>query len=76
MTKQLTQIGNSLGFIIEKPILDLLNLDAETKFEVTTDGRAITFRPVSGQQRRASELLRLADDLMDGHDETFRKLAK
>ena len=46
ITKHLTAIGNSLGLIIEKPILDLLNITRETPLEVTTDGVGLYIRPV------------------------------
>mgnify|MGYP000926005044 CR=1 FL=1 len=74
MTKQLTQIGNSLGFIIEKPILELLNVDAKTKFEVSTDGDAITFRPV--RTAKEERVRASARRMIAVHDDTLRKLAK
>ena len=74
MTKQLTQIGNSLGFIIEKPILDLLKVDAKTKFEVVTDGDAITFRPVRAEKR--ARVLESTRRMIATHRETLEKLAK
>ncbi len=36
--KKLSVVGNSLGFVIEKPILELLHMDRETEFEMITDG--------------------------------------
>ena len=45
MIKKLTAIGNSLGIIIERPILDLLRIDRETPLEVSTDGDALIIRP-------------------------------
>jgi hypothetical protein len=32
--KQLSTIGNSLGIVIEKPILELLDIDRETELEL------------------------------------------
>ena len=46
MVKKLSAIGNSLGIIIEKPILDLLDIDRTTDLEVKTDGDALIIRPV------------------------------
>jgi hypothetical protein len=34
MVKSLKQIGNSYGVIIEKPILELLNITPETPLEI------------------------------------------
>lgn len=46
MIKKLTVIGNSLGIIIEKPILDLLNIVRDTPLEVTTDGKRLIITPL------------------------------
>jgi pSer/pThr/pTyr-binding forkhead associated (FHA) protein/antitoxin component of MazEF toxin-antitoxin module len=44
--KHLTSIGNSFGIIIDKPILDLLNIDKNTPLEVKTDGNGLIIRPL------------------------------
>jgi antitoxin MazE len=36
MVKKLTKHGNTLALVIDRPILDLLNIDPETPFEVST----------------------------------------
>jgi len=67
-------IGNSLGIIIEKPILELLDIDRETELDMRTDGEALIIRPV-----RVARQNRIADSarkMMDAHDETMRKLAE
>jgi antitoxin MazE len=46
MRKQLIKIGSSLGIIIDKPILDLLNIGIETPLDVSTDGEGLILRPV------------------------------
>lgn len=74
MTKKLTAIGNSLGIVIEKPILDLLHIDRETEIEVTTDGNRLILSPV--RTARRVRLDASAKKLMKRHVETFRKLAK
>lgn len=74
MHKRLTAIGNSLGIIIEKPILDLLDIDRETELEMKTDGEALIIRPLG--RRRRKKLAEMADSIMQEHDSTFRKLAR
>lgn len=74
MVTKLSIIGADLGVIIEKALLDRLAIDEETPLEVQTDGEALIIRPVASTHRE--RLLELADELMDHHDETFRKLAK
>ena len=41
MVKRLTKHGNSLALLIDKPILELLKIDADTLLEVTTDGQSL-----------------------------------
>ena len=38
MLKHLTKHGNSLALVIEKPVLELLNISAKTALEIITDG--------------------------------------
>lgn len=73
MKKKLSAIGNSLGLVIEKPILELLEIDRETELEMTTDGRRLIVEPVRARRER---VLSSARRVMDAHRETFRKLAK
>lgn len=74
MIKRLTAVGNSLGLIIEKPILELLDIDKETPLEVRTDGKALIIRPQ--RKDRTARLKSAAERMMDAHDDTLRKLAK
>ncbi len=52
MHKHLVKHGNSMAFVIEKPILDLVGADANTQFEFTTDGQALIFMPIQDAKRR------------------------
>lgn len=74
MIKKLSAVGNSLGLIIERPILELLNITKDTRLEVSTAGEALIIRPLSSAKR--DRVVAAADELMNAHDETFRKLAK
>ena len=46
MRKKLSAIGNSLGIVIEKPILELLDIDRETELDMRTDGERLIIEPV------------------------------
>lgn len=52
MVKKLTKHGNSLALVIDKPILELLNIDQETPLEVVTDGKRLTIAPAQTSARR------------------------
>ena len=73
MRKRLSAIGNSLGLVVEKPILELLNIDRETDLEVTTDGRRLIIEPVA---ERRKLVLAASKKVIAAHDATCRKLAK
>jgi len=74
MHKRLTAVGNSLGLIIERPILELLGIDRNTELDMQTDGDGLIIRPLKGARKR--RLQNVSKEIMDTHDETFRKLAK
>lgn len=75
MVKKLSAVGNSLGLIIERPILELLDITKDTPLEIRTDGESLIIRPVK-KTPPLDRALAAADRLMDAHDETFRRLAK
>lgn len=47
MKKKLARHGNSRSLVIEKPILDLLQIDDNTMLELTTDGTSLIFTPIN-----------------------------
>ena len=53
MIKKLTKHGNSWALIIDKPVLDLLNIDPETPLEITTDGQLLLISPVKDDKRKS-----------------------
>jgi antitoxin component of MazEF toxin-antitoxin module len=58
MRRHLVAIGNSLGIIIEKPILDLLGMDRDTELEVSTDGQRLILAPVPQEKSRTRSRLK------------------
>jgi antitoxin component of MazEF toxin-antitoxin module len=52
MIKRLTKHGNSLALIIDRPILELLKIDADTPLEISTDGQVLILSPVRGAEQR------------------------
>ncbi len=74
MTRTLTVIGDSLGLILDKPLLEKLRIDSDTPLEVETDGESLIIRPVRGEDRR-SRVREATDKMMDAHDETLRHIA-
>ncbi len=52
MLKRLTRHGNSLALVIDRPILELLKIDAETPLEISTDGQVLVISPLRDAQHQ------------------------
>ena len=52
MTKTLIRHGNSLALVIDKPILEMLDITAETPLELTSNGDALMVSPVRDRARQ------------------------
>ncbi|OIP36354.1 MAG: hypothetical protein AUK47_15165 [Deltaproteobacteria bacterium CG2_30_63_29] len=63
MIRKLSPIGDQMGFIIDPSILELLRIDGNTALEVSTDGEALTIRPIRPKRlTRTPELDLYGDD--------------
>jgi antitoxin component of MazEF toxin-antitoxin module len=51
MTKKLSKHGNSLALVIDRAILELLDIDEQTTLQISTDGRALVIVPARDEQR-------------------------
>ena len=74
MRKKLSAIGNSLGIVIEKPILELLDITRETELDMTTEGGRLIIAPVRKSKRERVKAA-LARAMVD-HADSLRKLAR
>jgi len=52
MIKKLSKHGNSLALVIDKGVLDILNIDANTPLEISTDGKMLFISPIRDTKRR------------------------
>jgi antitoxin component of MazEF toxin-antitoxin module len=77
MVKMLSRIGNSYGLIIDRAILDLLDIDPDTPLEVTTERGGLFVRPVSSEAGNHKDRVRRSATRMARiHQDTLRKLAE
>ncbi|HVT87258.1 MAG TPA: AbrB/MazE/SpoVT family DNA-binding domain-containing protein [Tepidisphaeraceae bacterium] len=53
MVKKLTRHGNSYALVIDKPIMELLNISGETPLNLTTDGQSLVVSPVVDEAEEA-----------------------
>jgi antitoxin component of MazEF toxin-antitoxin module len=72
--KTLTKHGNSLALILDKPLLELLNIEPETPISVTTDGKSLILSPVQDVER-SEKLTKIRSKINKQYENTFKKLA-
>lgn len=60
MQKMLIKHGNSLALVIDKPILELLQISQDTPLEISTNGDHLLVKPCRdpGRKRRLKESLK------------------
>ena len=75
MLKKLTKHGNSLALIIDRPILDLLQIDPATPLDVSTDGKQLIIAPVKPSARR-KKFDAAQEWAHKRYGKTFQKLAE
>lgn len=75
MVKTLTRHGNSYALIIDKPILDLLNITPDAQLEVSTDGKVLVITPVGDQSRR-SRVRKAVEKTNHRYGRALKKLAE
>ncbi|QDU37362.1 hypothetical protein Mal4_16730 [Maioricimonas rarisocia] len=75
MKKTLIRHGNSLALVIDKPILEMLQITAETPLELTTNGDAILVRPIR-DKRRQRQLQESLDRINEKFGDDLERLAQ
>ena len=75
MLKTLTKHGNSLALVIDKPILDILQVDADTPLNISTDGDVLVVTPVRDRKRQ-KELMRVLEKTNKRYGRMLKKLAE
>lgn len=61
MIKKLTKHGNSLALVIDRGVLDLLEIDAETPLNIKTDGKCLIVTPERDAARQKKFRAALAE---------------
>jgi antitoxin component of MazEF toxin-antitoxin module len=73
--KTLTRQGNSSALIVDKPLLDLLDIDAETPLKVSVEGRRLIVEPLSDAER-SERFEKVLKKTGRRNAELFKRLAK
>ncbi len=74
MVRKLIVVGDEIAIVLDRSMLEQLDIDEETSLEVTAEGDALVVRAVRNASRE--EVAVSASLLMDRHEQTFRDLAK
>ena len=75
MTKKLIQHGNSAAVVLDRALLDVLNVRMDTPLEVTTDGKNIIISPQQTPSAEAS-LLESLERINRKHGSVLKKLGQ
>jgi len=75
MVKKLIQHGNSAALILDKPILDLLDLNLDSSLEITTDGKNIIISPQS-DSRKEKDIIASLEKLNKRYGRTLKRLGE
>jgi antitoxin MazE len=76
MKKKLVQVGNSLALVIDKPILELIGIDATTELEMNYDGQSLSLTPVREKKAVTDAFRSSVVETIQKHRKTFEMLAK
>jgi antitoxin component of MazEF toxin-antitoxin module len=84
MVKKLSKYGNSHAVLIDKPILELLNITENTQLKIKTDGTRIIIEPIN-EVRADCTCTQISDDealqkvyeeLVEKYEPALKKLAE
>ena len=74
MIKTLTVHGNSAALIIDKPVLELLEISIDTPLRISTDGKSLIISPIDSRDRGARFDAAL-ERVNRNHSRTLKNLA-
>lgn len=80
MIKKLSKHGNSLALLIDKPILELLDVNENTQFRIKIDNGNIILEPVRQEEvfiiSEDKKLQKAYEEIIEKYDAVLKKLAK
>ncbi|HHV77479.1 MAG TPA: AbrB/MazE/SpoVT family DNA-binding domain-containing protein [Syntrophothermus lipocalidus] len=75
MIKTLTTHGNSAALIIDKPVLELLEITMKTPLKITTDGKSLIISPLRDAERD-QRFQQALERVNARHGDTLRRLGE
>ena len=74
MIKKLAKHGNSFALVLDKAILELLDIKADTPLMITTDGHSLTIAPIKNEASEA-RLKTAIEKVNTKYADLFKRLA-
>jgi antitoxin component of MazEF toxin-antitoxin module len=74
MIKRLTKHGTSYALVIDRPLMDLLNIDDATPLSISTDGKCLIISPSDPARRKKFEQAK--KDTFTKYRKTLKRLAE
>jgi len=75
MIKKLTRQGNSSALIIDRQLMELLEIDRDAEVKVSVHGRKLIVEPLS-KEERAMRIKEIQQKTLKKNAELFKRLAK
>ena len=75
IVKKLTRQGNSSALIVDRALMDLLDIDGETPLKMTVEGRKLIVEPLS-KEERAARFKQITEKTGRRNADLFRRLAR
>jgi antitoxin component of MazEF toxin-antitoxin module len=75
MFKKLTRQGNSTALILDRQIMELLDIDRDSVVKVTVHGRKLIVEPLT-EEERAMKIKEIQQKALKKNAELFKRLAK
>ena len=75
MYKKLTRQGNSAALILDRQILQLMEIDKDSIVKITVNGRQLVVEPLSDEER-AKQIQAIQQKTLKKNAELFKRLAR
>lgn len=77
MKKRLVKHGNSRALVIDKAILEVMNLAEDDEVQISINGDQLVITPVRGEEdERHKRFEQAVERTMEQYDDLFRRLAE
>jgi antitoxin MazE len=76
MKKRLVRHGNSRALVIDKAILEVLNLADDDEVQISINGDQLIITPVRKNDERQKRFEQAVERTMEQYDDLFRRLAE